>query len=136
MSSILNLRIYTPEKLILEEEILKITLNGNEGSFTILPKHVDYISSFSDCIITYIDKNSGVNFLAVNQGVMTKIGRNIEISTFHVILGNSLQELKDRTNEILSKSNELINKEKEINKNLKQMEFTIFKKMLEFKNIC
>ena len=131
--SILNLRIYTPEKLALEEEILKITVNGEEGSFTILPKHVDYISSFNDCIIYYTDKSNNIRFIAINQWILTKIGRNIEISTFHIITGNTLQELKDNMNEISKKSDELDIKEKQLNQNLKQIEFNLFKKIMEFK---
>lgn len=131
--NILNLRIYTPEKLVLEEEILKITVNGEEGSFTILPRHIDYISSFNDCIIYYTDKNEKVKFIAVNQGILTKTGRNIEISTFHIITGNSLQELKNNMNEMASKSEDLANYDQKINQNLKQIEFNLFKKIMEFK---
>ena len=134
--NILNLRIYTPEKLFLEKEIIKITLNGKEGSFSILPKHVDYISSFSDCVMCYTDIFRNVNFLATNQGIITKVGRNIEISTFHVIVGNSLIELKNNINELSKRSGELMNKNLELNDDLKKIEFSILKKIMEYKTIC
>lgn len=134
--NVLNLRIYTPEKLFLEKEILKITLNGKEGSFSILPKHVDYISSFDDCIMCYTDTSNKTSFLATNQGIITKIGRNIEISTFHVIVGNSLMELKNNINELSKKSKDIANKNTEINENLKKMELSILKKIMEYKTTC
>ena len=97
MDSILNLRIYTPNKLIIDETIKKLTVYGNEGSFTILPKHIDYVSSFDDCML-YFTKNDGqVVFVGVNQGILVKSGREIQISTFNAVNGgNSLQELKDK----------------------------------------
>lgn len=134
--NVLNLRIYTPEKLFLEKEILKITLNGKEGSFSILPKHVDYISSFDDCIMCYTDTSNKTSFLATNQGIITKIGRNIEISTFHVVVGNSLMELKNNINELSKKSKDIANKNTEINENLKKMELSILKKIMEYKTTC
>lgn len=134
--NVLNLRIYTPEKLFLEKEILKITLNGKEGSFSILPKHVDYISSFDDCIMRYTETSNKASFLATNQGIITKIGRNIEISTFHVIIGNSLMELKNNINELSKKSKDIANKNTEINENLKKMELSILKKIMEYKTTC
>lgn len=134
--NVLNLRIYTPEKLFLEKEILKITLNGKEGSFSILPKHVDYISSFDDCIMCYTETSNKTSFLATNQGIITKIGRNIEISTFHVIVGNSLMELKNNINELSKKSKDIANKNTEINENLKKMELSILKKIMEYKTTC
>lgn len=134
--NVLNLRVYTPEKLFLEKEILKITLNGKEGSFSILPKHVDYISSFDDCIMCYTDTSNKTSFLATNQGIITKIGRNIEISTFHVIVGNSLMELKNNINELSKKSKDIANKNTEINENLKKMELSILKKIMEYKTTC
>lgn len=134
--NILNLRIYTPEKLFLESEILKITLSGKEGSFSILPKHVDYISSFDDCIMCYVDNTGNTNFLATNQGIITKIGRNIEISTFHIITGKSLKEIKDNLNEVSKKSDKLINMDNKISENLRKMELSILKKIMEYKSIC
>ena len=134
--NVLNLRIYTPEKLFLEKEILKITFNGKGGRFSILPKHVDYISSFDDCIMCYTETSNKTSFLATNQGIITKIGRNIEISTFHVIVGNSLMELKNNINELSKKSKDIANKNTEINENLKKMELSILKKIMEYKTTC
>ena len=97
MDSILNLRIYTPNKLLIDETIKKITVYGNEGSFTILPKHIDYVSSFDDCILYFTKDNDEIVFVGVNQGILVKSGREIQISTFNAVEGgNSLQELKNK----------------------------------------
>ena len=61
MEGILNLRIYTPNKLFVDETIKKITVYGNEGCFTILPKHLDYVSSFDDCMLYFTKTNYGLN---------------------------------------------------------------------------
>lgn len=84
MNKILNLRIYTPEKLIVDEVIKKVSLDGQEGNYTILPNHIDYLSSFSDSIINFVKDNDEKVYLRLNQGVIVKCGREIQISTFGV----------------------------------------------------
>jgi F-type H+-transporting ATPase subunit epsilon len=44
-SSTLKLKIVTPERLILEEDVTLVTLPTTEGEITILPGHVPLISS-------------------------------------------------------------------------------------------
>ncbi|MBP9751424.1 MAG: ATP synthase F1 subunit epsilon [Candidatus Moranbacteria bacterium] len=39
----IKLKIVTPEKLILEEEVYSVTLPGAAGEVTILPEHVPYV---------------------------------------------------------------------------------------------
>jgi hypothetical protein len=63
MNKILNLRIYTPNQLFLEEVITKISVYGKEGFYTILPNHIDYISSFDDGVLVFEkeDKDNAAN---------------------------------------------------------------------------
>ena len=97
MEGILNLRIYTPNKLFVDETIKKITVYGNEGCFTILPKHLDYVSSFDDCMLYFTKTNNERVFIGANQGVLVKSGREIQISTFNAVNGgNSIEELKTK----------------------------------------
>ena len=84
MNKILNLRIYTPEKLVVDEVIKKISLTGQEGNYTILPNHIDYLSSFDDSIINFIKDDNEKIYLRLSHGIMVKCGREIQISTFGV----------------------------------------------------
>ena len=96
MENILNLRIYTPNKLFIDETITKITVYGKEGCFTILPRHIDYVSSFDDCILYFKKENKDMVFVGVNQGILVKSGREIQVSTFNAVNGgSSLEELKN-----------------------------------------
>lgn len=44
-SKLLKLRIITPERMILEEDVAQVTLPTTEGEITVLPGHVPLISS-------------------------------------------------------------------------------------------
>lgn len=124
MKDILNLRIYTPDKLFIDETITKVVVYGNEGCFTILPRHIDYVSSFDDCVLYFEKENKDVVFVGVNQGILVKSGREIQVSTFNAINGgSSLKELKD-----ILKINIYKDKiDKKIKDSLKNIEEDLFK---------
>lgn len=125
MESILNLRIYTPDKLFIDETITKITVYGKEGCFTILPKHIDYISSFDDCILYFEKENKDIVFVGVNQGILVKSGREIQISTFNAVNGgSSLDELKN-----ILRINIYRDFDKKFKNSLKNIEKDLFKDM-------
>ena len=87
MNKILNLRIYTPSQLFLEEVITKISIYGKEGFYTILPNHIDYVSSFDDGVLVFEKEDKSRIFVGINQGILIKCGREIQISTFNALFG-------------------------------------------------
>ena len=133
MKEFLNLKVYVPDRLFLEETILKVKLIGKEGSFTILPKHLDYISSFNDGVLMYLDLENNKRYLAINQGILVKVGREVKLSLFHAIEGSDLNKLKENVKELALKSDELINKDKQLKTSLKNIEFFIFEKLMRLK---
>lgn len=127
MNKILNLRIYTPSQLFLEEVIKKVSVYGKEGFYTILPNHIDYISSFDDGIIIFEKQDSSKIFIGVNQGVLIKTGREIQISTFSAVYGGtSLDELKNVLKTLIEKEEELMNLDKKLKVSLRNIEINLF----------
>ncbi|MBR2141239.1 MAG: hypothetical protein IJ853_02685 [Rickettsiales bacterium] len=130
MNKILNLRIYIPDKLFLEEVVVKVSVLGKEGFYTILPNHLDYVSSFEDGIIFFKKQTEENVFIGVNQGVLVKCGREIQVSTFNAVYGgNTIEELKNVLKSSIKRENELISIEKKIKTSLKNIEFELFRKI-------
>ena len=77
--NILDLKVYTPTKLILDEDVKKLKLKGREGNITFLPNHIDYISSFNSNIITYINEYDIKKYIMVDDGILIKYSNNIQI---------------------------------------------------------
>ena len=127
MNKILNLRIYTPSKLFLEEVIKKISVYGKEGFYTILPNHIDYVSSFENGILVFEKQDGDRVFIGVNQGVLIKCGREIQISTFNAVYGgNSIDELKTVLKTVIEKEEELIDLDKKLKVSLRNIEINLF----------
>ena len=74
----IQLRIVSPEKVIYDGDVSKVTLPGTSGSFTILPHHAPIISSLQAGKIIYftpdnvghgIDMANG--FVEMSDGVVS-----------------------------------------------------------------
>lgn len=128
MVGILNLRIYTPDKLFPEEVITKLSINGKEGNYTILPNHVDYLSSFNNSNVSFEKQNKEKSYLWLNQGVLVKCGREIQISTFSAINnGNVKLDIKKMVSNTKKDINSLIGFDRKFKNTLKNIEKEIFK---------
>ncbi len=67
MSSI-NLKIVTPEKLLLETEVSQVTLPVTFGEVTILPEHVPYIGSLVSGEVRFLEGTGEEVQLALSSG--------------------------------------------------------------------
>ncbi len=130
MSNTIDLKIYSPIEILLDEEVQKLTFQGKEGYVTILPNHIDYVSSFESNIMSYIDRDNNQRFIVLNNGILVKYSNKVRLTAYKAIIGNSLKDLKTKINEVVEKENDI---EKEINKNLKQLEYYMFNNLVNMK---
>ncbi|MFP4661401.1 MAG: F0F1 ATP synthase subunit epsilon [Halanaerobiales bacterium] len=89
----MRLKLMIPNKTILDELVNKITAPGTEGSFQILPKHIDVVWGLQPGILI-IDLENQERYYAIDQGVLVKQGDYVYISCFNAIKGDSLDELE------------------------------------------
>ena len=67
MSDILRLRLVTPERLLLDEEVDEVTASGGMGEFGVLPNHITFLSTLEPGKLTY-KKGGRAHRLAVSSG--------------------------------------------------------------------
>lgn len=130
MAMILDLKIYLPTEIFLDKDIKKLTFKGKEGYLTILPNHIDYVSSFETNIITFVDTDGKEGFIALNNGTLVKYSNKLRLTAYKAIFGESLEDLKKKIYETAEFEDDI---EKEINKNLKQLEYFIYNNLIEMK---
>ena len=77
MAEHLQLRIVTPVRLVLDEEVLEVTAPGTAGQFGVLPRHCTFLSSLEIGPLSYKDERGAHTvairggFAEVNNDVMT-----------------------------------------------------------------
>lgn len=122
----MNLQIFTPIKILLSTTVEKVDVEAIDGFFTLLPKHIDFITALKSGILTYtID---GEKFYAAcNHGVLVKKGDVVCVSTPLAILGNDLQTLKQT---ITTSFQEMEQERKELNISIGRLELGLTKGLI------
>lgn len=89
----MRLKIFLPSKVFIDEEVTKITAEGEDGVFCLLPRHIDFLSALAPSILSFETPNGDERFLAIDEGILLKHESEVLVSTRHAIEGKTLGEL-------------------------------------------
>jgi F-type H+-transporting ATPase subunit epsilon len=53
MTGAMKLRVWLPADLLLEEEVVRIKAQAEDGWFGLLPRHVDFTASLTPGVLTF-----------------------------------------------------------------------------------
>jgi F-type H+-transporting ATPase subunit epsilon len=91
----MTLRILLPEKVVLEREVQKVVAEGENGSFGLLPRHVDYVEPLVPSILSFVPASDEDEvFVAVDEGVLVKCGAEVLVSVRNAVIGPELGTLE------------------------------------------
>ncbi len=74
MSTALQLRIITPERIVLEKEVDEVAACAIDGEFAILPNHIPLVTALANDVLRY--KSSGDESIAVVLGGILEVSNN------------------------------------------------------------
>lgn len=86
-------KIILPSGVLLEQEAVKLVAEAQNGSFGLLPRHIDYVTALVPGILTLTAADGAETFLAVDEGVLVKHGAEVRVSTWNALQGR-LGELR------------------------------------------
>jgi F-type H+-transporting ATPase subunit epsilon len=124
-----KLQILTPARVVVEDEVTSVTAEGREGSFGILPQHVDYVSPLVPGILAYRRSADGSDrILAIDQGTLVKVGDEVLVSVRDAVLGEELETLRETVERRFQRLDE---REREARSALATMEARFIRRFLE-----
>ena len=92
----MHLKILLPFRVFAEiGNVKRIVLETSEGSFGLLPQRLDCIAALVPGIFTYETETDGVHYLAVDEGVLVKAGKQVLASVRNAIGGADLGKLRE-----------------------------------------
>ncbi len=95
----MHLKILLPTEVLLEEEVAKVTAEAQNGSFTLLPAHIDFVAALVPGLLSFETKEEKEVFLAVDEGVLVKVGQDVSVSTRKAVRGPDLGRLRKTVEE-------------------------------------
>jgi F-type H+-transporting ATPase subunit epsilon len=107
--SMIHLRIITPNKVILEDDVDAITLPSAEGEITILPHHQNLFSLLIQGVLK-IKKNNKEDYLAIGGGYLETNGEYANILVSRAYNQDEINE--QAVKKALEEANSLLTKAK------------------------
>ena len=105
----IKLKIVTPERILLDEEVEQVTLPTQTGEITVLANHIPLISNLVAGEIKY-KKDGQENFFATSSGVIeVRMGNELVVLAETAELGHEIdidraEEARDRATKMMRES--------------------------------
>jgi F-type H+-transporting ATPase subunit epsilon len=93
-----RLKILLPAEMALDEETSKVTAEAENGSFTLLPRHIDFAAALVPGLLSYESAGQEM-FVAIDEGVLVKRGDEVLVSVRGAVRGANLGQLRQTVEE-------------------------------------
>ena len=90
----MRLKVLLPQGVLMDEEVTKVVAEAENGSFCLLPRHVDFLAALVPGLLSFASVNGAEEFLAVDEGIIVKCGAEVLVSTRNAVRGPDLGKLE------------------------------------------
>ena len=93
----MRLHIVTPLAVVIDEDgVLAVRAEDASGSFGILPRHADFLTSLAISVVSWESSNMTRHYCAVRRGVLSVAGgHEIAVATREAVPGDDLATLDE-----------------------------------------
>jgi len=92
----MHLKVLLPFRVFADKtDVTRIVAETRDGSFGLLPRRRDCVAALVPGILTYESEADGEVFIAVDEGVLVKIGDAVRVSVRRASGGADLASLRD-----------------------------------------
>ncbi|MEO7013478.1 MAG: F0F1 ATP synthase subunit epsilon [Dokdonella sp.] len=93
----MKLEVLLPWRVFLEPiEVTRIVAETGEGSFGLLPHRLDCVAALVPGILIYETESEGEVFVAVDEGLLVKVGAKVQVSVRRAVAGSDLESLRKK----------------------------------------
>jgi F-type H+-transporting ATPase subunit epsilon len=92
----MRLTVLLPTEILVDEEVAKVVAEAQNGSFCLLPRHIDFVAALVPGLLSFVNTADGAEeFLAVDEGLLVKCGPQVLVSTRQAVRGGELGLLRE-----------------------------------------
>lgn len=123
----MRLKVLLPSRILIDQDVTKVTAEAQNGMFGLLPRHVDFVTALVPGILSF-ETEQRENFLAVDEGVLVKRESEVLVSVRDAAQGENLGDLQ---NTVQKKFEVLGEQEKKTRSAIARFEADFAKRFLE-----
>mgnify|MGYP001293442887 FL=1 len=124
------LKILLPAEVMLTQEVNKIVAEAENGSFCLMPNHIDFVATLAPGIFTYVPISGGQEMLAMDVGTLIKKGSDVLVSTRNAVRAPDLGKLKEV---VVQQYDVLDEREKMVRSASARLEASLIRRFVELK---
>ena len=102
----MRLKVMTPTRIVVDESASKITAEALNGSFCLLPRHIDFLAALVPGILFFENRDGQETFVAVDGGVLVKCADEVSVSTRMAVPGRELESLRQTLDQEMLRQDE------------------------------
>ena len=125
----MKLKVLLPTEILVDEEVVKVIAEAENGCFCLLPRHVDFVTAIVPGIFSFITSKLVELFYAVDDGILVKCGQEVMLSTRNAVRGPDLGVLKKT---VQKQFIELEDREKMSRSALARLEVGFIRRFMDF----
>ncbi len=92
----MRLTVLLPTEILVYEEVAKVVAEAQNGSFCLLPRHIDFVAALVPGLLSFVKTADGAEeFLAADEGLLVKCGPQVLVSTRQAVRGGELGLLRE-----------------------------------------
>lgn len=95
----MTLKVLLPTEVLLEQSVAKVVAEAENGSFCLLPRHVDFLAGLVPGLLSFVDEEGREEFVGIDEGILVKRGEEVLVSTRQAIRGPDLGTLRSTVRE-------------------------------------
>ncbi len=90
----MRLKVLLPSRVFVDEQVSKVVAEAGNGFFALLPRHVDFLAALVPGLFSFVTEEGQEEFLAVDEGILVKVGQEVLVSTRNATRGPDLGALR------------------------------------------
>ncbi|RJQ45042.1 MAG: F0F1 ATP synthase subunit epsilon [Gaiellales bacterium] len=90
----MRLKVLVPDRVLIDQEVSRVVAWGHDGSFCLLPRHIDFVSALAPGLLTFEVDDEYAEYLAVDEGILVKHGPEVLVASRKAVSESELEALK------------------------------------------
>jgi F-type H+-transporting ATPase subunit epsilon len=124
------LKILLPAEVMMVQDVKKIVAEAENGSFCLMPNHIDFVATLAPGIFAYELSEGGQELLAMDVGTLVKKGSDVLVSTRNAVKAPDLGKLKEV---VVQQYDVLDEREKMVRSAAAKLEASLIRRFVELK---
>lgn len=124
----MRLKVSLPRRMLIDEDVVKVTAEAPGGSFCLLPRHVDFVTSLTAGLLTYEERDGSTTYVGVDEGVLVKCGQDVHVATRRGVVDRDLEQIDTALGREIRR---LDDRERRTRTELARLEVSLLRRFLE-----